>query len=103
MSLWKKIDESHSLRYILEEDYCIYAREYKPRQGDKAGKANQRQGDKPRQGDKVWEANQRQGDKPRQGDRLGRLTSGKEIRLGRLTSGKEINPGKEIRFGRLTS
>ena len=41
MSVWKKIDASHRLYYIREDDTCIYAREYKAGQGYAAGETNQ--------------------------------------------------------------
>jgi predicted amidophosphoribosyltransferase len=41
MSVWKRIDSSHNLKYITENDICIYAREYKAGQGYQAGETNQ--------------------------------------------------------------
>ena len=41
MRFWKKIDESHNLLHIRNDDLCIYAREYHPGQGYNAGETNQ--------------------------------------------------------------
>src|ERR1017187_1979047 len=41
MSVWKRIDSTHNLGHITDEDLCIFAREYKAGQGYEAGETNQ--------------------------------------------------------------